>query len=411
MGSEEGVGWGVARALARNHRVHVLTTPRCRASIERYMTAHPCEQLSFSYHDCSPWILRSAVTSALWQVYYHIWQCQTASWARPIAAEFEPDVVHHITYARYWTPCSLYKLGRPLVWGPLGGGDSCPVTFRDTLTLKERVSAMVRDFAQWLARLDPMLRATARHASVALGLTNATEDRLRELGSPHAMHCFQNAVDHELTTGPLTEPEGTLFCSAGRLLGWKGHALTLRAFARLRTPHARLVIIGEGPTRSRLMALGKELDISDRLQLLGAVPHDEALSWIQRSTALVHSSFHDQAPTVVFEAMAVGTPVIGLQLGGVVHQITPETGMPVAARTPDQAEVDIAAAMQQLIENPALRTQLAVAGRQRIQQRYTWTCKAEEFASIYDDALQRFVPEAGASRTLRQPPRVAAWRG
>jgi glycosyltransferase involved in cell wall biosynthesis len=407
LGSEEGVGWGVARTLAENHRVHVLTTPRCRESIERHLASQPCEQLSFSYHDCAPWIVRAAVTSSLWQVYYHIWQCRIGSWAKAIAAEFEPDVLHHVTYARYWTPCSLYRLGRPLVWGPLGGGDACPREFRSALTGKERLGERVREFAQWIARLDPLLRTTARNATVALASTSATEERLRELGCRHVVHCFQNAIDEELAAGPLTQPDVPLFCSVGRLLGWKGHVLALRALARLQCPAARLVIVGDGPARPRLMALAAKLKISEQVQIVGPVSHEVALTWIKRATALVHSSFHDQAPTVILEAMAMGTPVIGLRLGGVVHQVTYGSGMPVIAYRPQQAEADIALAMRRLVVNPALRAQIAIAGRHRVLQQFTWRSKANEFTRIYHDALKCF-DEIRSAAPIGRSTRIAA---
>lgn len=386
-GSEAGVGWGVAWSLAKRHRVHVLTTPRHRAAIERYLAVNPQTNLTFSYFDFSPRLVRLVVNSALWQIYYHFWQLRIASWARVVVETFDPDVIHHITYGRYWTPSPLWKLGKPFVWGPLGGGDFCPRAFLPGLSRRERFFEMMRAWAQRFAEFDPQLRSTAKHAAAVIASTPATQRRLETLGARKVVPLLQMALEAEFIRRETRPEGGVMFCSVGRLLGWKGHSLALRAFAAAGIPGAELVIVGDGPEKFTLVALAGALGITDRVTFSGAISRTAALNYLSRATALVHPSFHDQAPTVVFEAMALGTPVIALELGGLPLQLTAETGFLISAETPARTIAGMVAAMKRLAEEPGLRETMGEAAHRHVAGSFTWGKKAEQFEEIYRSVI------------------------
>jgi glycosyltransferase involved in cell wall biosynthesis len=411
LGSEEGVGWGLTRALAQHHRVHVLTTRRYRAVIERHLAVHPCPLLTFSYLDFHPLLLRGLVHTAMWQLYYHAWQLRIAAWARDIARDFAPDVVHHATYGRYWTPTSLWRLGRPFIWGPLGGGDQCPPAFIPCLSRRDRLVARLRSLAQELAHRDPLLRQTARRCDLALASTPATGARLRALGCRQVGQLLQNAVDETLIAiAPAAVAPGPekIFCTVGRLLGWKCQALALRAFAEAALPGSRLVIIGIGPTERTLRRLARELGVERDVHFTGALPRGEMLAWMRRSVALLHVGLHDQSPTVVFEAMAQGTPTIALALAGLPLQITPETGFLVPAKNPAQACADMAAAMRRLAANPGLRRRLGEAAIRRVATDFTWTRKAEQMVALFRQTLRATPVYEAASASILPAPALGA---
>ena len=95
----------------------------------------------------------------------------------------------------------------------------------------------------------------------------------------------------------------------GRLLPQKDFATLLRAFALLRSHRpGRLVILGEGPERERLMTLARELDVERDVLLPGFVANPFA--WLGRAWLFVLSSAWEGLPTVLIEALACGTPVV-----------------------------------------------------------------------------------------------------
>jgi glycosyltransferase involved in cell wall biosynthesis len=95
----------------------------------------------------------------------------------------------------------------------------------------------------------------------------------------------------------------------GRLNRQKDFPTLLRAFAALRSMRqARLMILGEGEERPILEALIKEFNIGDDVWLPGFV--DNPYAYMKNADVFVLSSIFEGLPTVLIEAMAVGTPVV-----------------------------------------------------------------------------------------------------
>jgi len=101
-----------------------------------------------------------------------------------------------------------------------------------------------------------------------------------------------------------------LILTVGRLSREKGVDAVLRAFALATRKESewRLVIVGDGPERSALIALRAELNLMERVEFAGQV-HDVE-TWLARAGFVVHASRREGFPNVVLEAMAMGVPVI-----------------------------------------------------------------------------------------------------
>ena len=95
----------------------------------------------------------------------------------------------------------------------------------------------------------------------------------------------------------------------GKLEQQKDFPTLIRAFAKVRRSQpARLVILGWGPDRKELEALVKELELEDAVDLPGYVQNPYA--YMARSAVFVLSSAWEGLPTVLIEAMGLGTPVV-----------------------------------------------------------------------------------------------------
>lgn len=101
-----------------------------------------------------------------------------------------------------------------------------------------------------------------------------------------------------------------LILAVGSLTRHKGHDVLVRAFAHIQAefPGWQLVILGEGPERSALEALCRELNVESCVKLLGQV-HDVE-SWLGRSEIFVMSSRLEGFPNALIEAMSMGLPVV-----------------------------------------------------------------------------------------------------
>jgi glycosyltransferase involved in cell wall biosynthesis len=107
----------------------------------------------------------------------------------------------------------------------------------------------------------------------------------------------------------LTDGGPPVVLAVGRLTRQKDFGSLVRAFAKVLQKHpARLLILGEGEERSSLEALVRELGLASSVALPGFVVGAHAC--MARSAVFVLSSLWEGLPTVLIEALVVGTPVV-----------------------------------------------------------------------------------------------------
>ena len=393
-GSEEAVGWNTAREASRHCEVWVLTRTLNRPSIEVETSRDPTPNLHFVYFDLPRWLSWWARGQLLeWHLYYYIWQICVYFVAKRLHRSVSFDLVHHVTFVKYWIPSFLVFLPVPLIWGPVGGGESAPKAFKKDFGPRGRVSEALRDLGRWLGEHDPFVRFTAQRNVMAKATTPETAARIRKLGSENVQVCSQVGLGREEIEqlgGYKAERGSPLrIVSVGRLLHWKGFHLGLRAFARVNQPGMEYWVVGDGPDRRRLQTLAETLGVENRVRFWGHLPRKEALAKLARCHILLHPSLHDSGGGACLEAMAAGLPVVCLHLGGPAVITTEETAFAVPAYRPEQAVRDLTDALSRLVKDPALRLRMGEAAQERARQTYSWETKGQLWARLYRNTADR----------------------
>src|SRR5262249_11756363 len=137
--------------------------------------------------------------------------------------------------------------------------------------------------------------------------------------------------------------------------------------------HFDCQIIGTGPLEADLRAQIERLGLQTRVELIGPRPQSEVIKYV-RSSALLAAPYivgtngdRDGLPNVLFEAMALGTPCVSTDVTGVPEILHDgETGLMVPQHDP----AALAAAIERLLTNPALRVQLATDARRLIEAEF-----------------------------------------
>jgi len=101
--------------------------------------------------------------------------------------------------------------------------------------------------------------------------------------------------------------------SAGRLETYKHVEDTLRALARL-SPDYQLVVIGAGPDRARLEAIGRGLGLADRVRFLGRIGSDELYRWYRTADVYVTMSSNEAMGITILELLACGARVVATDI-------------------------------------------------------------------------------------------------
>lgn len=388
-GSEEGVGWNMALSLAKYHETWVLTRTIFRAHIEAELAAHPIPNLYFIYFDPFNWTEDWRGRQGAVQLHYYLWQIQAYLVARPLHHQIGFEIVHHVTYVKFWSPSFLALLPVPFIWGPVGGGEQAPKSFWSDFSWWGKVYETLRDLAQRLGEQDPFTRITAQRSVLAKATTEETAKRLLKLGATNVQVFSETGLSKpelaRLEQCPIQDNSPVRFISMGRLLHWKGYHLAVRAFAKANLLAAEYWLLGDGPERERLQAMAEELGVLAQVKFWGKLPREQLMDKLAKCHVLVHPSLHDSGGWTCLEGMAAGRPVICLDLGGPATQVTTETGIKVPALNPEQTAQDLAEAMIRLANDSELRVRLGQAGQKRVKEIYDWEVKGEIWDKVYGE--------------------------
>ena len=241
------------------------------------------------------------------------------------------------------------------------------------------------------------VRWTRRLARHTVAVSSAVKDEIvgGERLDPRRVSVIGNAVDSErFRPGDCWDARRSLGLAAdtftiggvGRLTTAKGfeHLLEAGAAAKSGGVRVTIVLVGDGPLRESLGELAQRLGISDQVQFLGRRGDLEHL--YPALDAFVLSSVREGSPNVLLEAMACGLPVIATRVGGVPELVEHEHS---ALLIPPADPSALAATLERLANDPALREQLGKAARARIEAEYTLARMVKRHEQLWADLLGR----------------------
>jgi colanic acid/amylovoran biosynthesis glycosyltransferase len=136
-----------------------------------------------------------------------------------------------------------------------------------------------------------------------------------------------------------------------------------------------------------LKATAAKLDVGDRVTFTGAVGEDEVRDLYERASVFCSSSFAEGIPVVLLEAMALEVPVVATRIAGVPELV--QDGVTGCLVTPGRAD-ELAAALSNLLRDPAARDTMRRAGRMRVVEDFNAASSAQRlcrlFAAVEEEA-------------------------
>jgi glycosyltransferase involved in cell wall biosynthesis len=215
---------------------------------------------------------------------------------------------------------------------------------------------------------------------VAGGVDPARIELIHSAVDPEALR--PRRPDGELRAELGAAPGEFVLLALASLVRRKGLDVLLEALALLagRGTQPTLWIAGEGEERAALEQLA-----GAHVRFLGR--REDAGELLAACDALVLPARREGLGVAALQAMAAGRAVIGSAVGGLAEAVVDrECGLLVPAEDPRR----LAAAIEELYKDPALRTQLAAAGRARVSQGYL----ATQMVAAYDELYRRVLAEA-----------------
>ena len=231
----------------------------------------------------------------------------------------------------------------------------------------------------------PML-TLFRGVSFVLACNQAVSDALAEQlpGIQEKIHLIPHGVDLRFWQYRPALPATKKLLFVGRLVPKKGLALLLKALTEL-PEEISLTIVGDGPMSTEWKALAQSLGVASRVRWMGVLPREGVREQMEQARALVMPSIvdaegnRDGIPNVVTEAMAMGLPVIGTQVGGLPEVLTEDTGWITRQENPTV----LANAISLCLGQPAQTEQRRAKARLFIEQNFDAKRLAKQRASVF----------------------------
>jgi glycosyltransferase involved in cell wall biosynthesis len=188
----------------------------------------------------------------------------------------------------------------------------------------------------------------------------------------------------------------------GRLSAEKGVDVFLHAAARVlaQLPDAKFVVAGDGPDRAELDALIDKLGIGGSVRMLGR--RDDMPSLYASLDVMVSASRREGLPIAILEGMASRLALVATPVGEIPTVIQDgRTGALVPAEDPEL----LAAAIVELLRDPAKRERFGSAARQLVEDEYSAGRMTADYLRVYEDAITEMAKSREHRSELSAAPR------
>jgi len=264
-----------------------------------------------------------------------------------------------------------------------------------------RTAAEQKEAAVWANPNDLAILLTAGHyakyeraavngSDVCVANSHATkEDFLERYSPPADWNCqvIHWGVDTEMfhPSGEAKDTETNQILAVGRLAARKGYGSLLRAFAQVnqKNPETKLLIVGRGSLKKRLVKQAKRLGISSSVRIDSGMPFDKLAEEFRNADLVVYPSYYEGQGLIPLEAMASGTPVATVNHGPLPEMVDDSVGALFTMADTDS----MSSAILSLLDNPEGLVTRGTTGRERVLKNFTFGQNAEDFSQIYSQLV------------------------
>ena len=372
-GSEEGNGFNwLWETAALGHEVWCLTTTKGRPALDQLLAERAADPVARRIHPVYVAVPAAFDYAYRWQpgVYLHYLAWQHRAWrvARALDAQVNFGAVHHVTYNSLQMASWLWRLKKPLLLGPLGGGMTAPPALRRYLPDWFKTETVRTLISRLLVAFDPNVRQSLRHAALVLAANADTAALARRLGARQVALVMSAALPASYFPAayaprPALAGRPLRILWLARLFPRKGLHLTLAALGQVdkRVPF-HLDIMGDGPVGPLVPGWIAEAGLQDRVTWHGSVPYEATRAAYLGHDLFMLCSLRDTYANQYLEAMALGLPILTLDHHGAADFIPAAAGVKVPVQSADETVAALARAVEALYRDPAALERMGRAG-------------------------------------------------
>ncbi len=394
-GSEDGTAWNITTQLAKHCKIIAVTRKNNQEYIEKWLKENELEgseNLQFAYFDLPYWMRfwKKGGRGAL--LYFYMWQFGIVYFLKQYikTQRLEIDIVHNLNFHSDWTPTFLWRLKKPLIWGPVGHHHKIPEAY---LTPFYGKKAYFMDRVRWMTKLffwnfDPFLKIAKRKAKAILAI-NTSVMEVMNLSKDKTF--IVPAVGSEPVAQDFEKDQTTFnVLSIGRFVPLKGFDLTIKAFTKFyrelsesEQKRVKLHLVGKGDYEKQLQEMIEAYQMQDGIKIINWVERT-ALKEIYEAAHLFFFPSHEGAGMVVPEAFSYRVPVLCFDNYGPGEFVTPECGIAIPYSSYEKSINQFAKSLMQLYKDRDYLNELQNGALDRYESHFGWDEKGKIIAAIYE---------------------------
>ena len=189
----------------------------------------------------------------------------------------------------------------------------------------------------------------------------------------------EKALSHDAST------DTPMLLAVGRLVARKGYMTLLRAMPAILAEHpgAKLVMIGRGHMKRKLLKVAKKLSISDSVFIKSSMSFDDLAQHFRSADLVIYPSYYEGQGLIPLESMSSGTPVVTVNMAPLTEMVDKSVGGLFEMGN----SLDLANTVNQILDDSDKRESMATKGRQLILSKYTYEHNANDFIEIYQSII------------------------
>jgi glycosyltransferase involved in cell wall biosynthesis len=319
---------------------------------------------------------------------YKFWHLFAYRAAKHIIPIYNIDLIHLLTSITFREPGYLWKFNLPYVWGPTGGLNMLPKSYKKEIklydSLKEDVREIISNFQfKYNNRITKLIK------KCNLVYTFSEFDKI----------CFEKRgfTKVKLLTDAGCNELSCIFdfkkiSSSSLKILWVGQLIKRKALEILINSinsldeedkeKIKIFVVGTGPLEYHYKDMIKYLKLDKNFIFIGTLKRKILFNLMQKSDLLVHTSYREATTNVIPEALSNCLPVICHDISGMSIAINESCGFKIPLINPDFSSLQLKNILIKLINNPELIIHLKIGAKSRSIS-LSWNNIAKTIAKDY----------------------------
>ncbi|MEN8675392.1 glycosyltransferase family 4 protein [Nocardioides sp.] len=245
-----------------------------------------------------------------------------------------------------------------------------------------------------LRRWYGFLRMQARVARQARLIMTPSETSKKDIAQdfgvdPARMQVILLGVDDMFVPPSTPRVPGRIMAMASADAPMKGIVTLLEAFAKLRTERdAELVLVTKPQPGGRTEKVIERLGMGPHVRFVSGISDEELVHLMGSAEVACVPSLYEGFSLPTAELMACATPLIVSRAGAIPEVVGPD-GLCADLVTPGDVG-ELKTALADMLDDPERRARMGAAGRQRVEEMFSWRAVAVKVAAAYESVIADF---------------------